>query len=99
MAHSEATSRQHPARHAVGGKTVYGARVGILMMDTLFSRPLGDMGNAESWPFRARFTGWCGVHRRSGSPPRQRPRCSRRSLARPTAWLPMAWMDFRSAAG
>ncbi|MDA0676004.1 MAG: aspartate/glutamate racemase family protein [Proteobacteria bacterium] len=55
MAHSEATSRQHPARHAVGGKTVYGARVGILMMDTLFSRPLGDMGNVESWPFRALY--------------------------------------------
>ena len=38
-------------RHAVGGKTVYGARVGILMLDTKWPRPLGDTGNAATWPF------------------------------------------------
>jgi hypothetical protein len=34
-----------------GGKTVYGARVGILMLDTKWPRPPGDTGNAETWPF------------------------------------------------
>jgi Asp/Glu/hydantoin racemase len=34
-----------------GGKTLYGARVGILMLETRFPRIPGDMGNAETWPF------------------------------------------------
>ena len=34
-----------------GGKTVYGAGVGILMLDTRFPRIPGDMGNAATWPF------------------------------------------------
>ncbi|MHA1564226.1 MAG: aspartate/glutamate racemase family protein [Alphaproteobacteria bacterium] len=34
-----------------GGKTVYGAAVGILMLDTRFPRIPGDMGNAQTWPF------------------------------------------------
>ena len=34
-----------------GGKTVYGARVGILMLDTKWPRPPGDTGNAYTWPF------------------------------------------------
>jgi len=34
-----------------GGKTVYGARVGILMLDTRWPRPPGDTGNAQTWPF------------------------------------------------
>ena len=38
-------------RIAWGGKTLYGARVGILMLDTRFPRIPGDMGNAETWPF------------------------------------------------
>lgn len=36
---------------AWGGKTLYGARVGILMLETRFPRIPGDMGNAETWPF------------------------------------------------
>lgn len=36
---------------AQGGKTVYGAAVGILMLDTRFPRIPGDMGNALTWPF------------------------------------------------
>ena len=36
---------------ARGGKTVYGAAVGILMLETRFPRIPGDMGNALSWPF------------------------------------------------
>ncbi len=34
-----------------GGKTVYGAGVAILMLDTQFPRIPGDMGNAATWPF------------------------------------------------
>jgi len=36
---------------AAGGKTVYGASVGILMLETRFPRIPGDMGNALTWPF------------------------------------------------
>jgi Asp/Glu/hydantoin racemase len=34
-----------------GGKTVYGATIGILMLETRFPRIPGDMGNALTWPF------------------------------------------------
>jgi Asp/Glu/hydantoin racemase len=36
---------------ADGGKTVYGAAVGILMLDTRFPRIPGDIGHAATWPF------------------------------------------------
>lgn len=36
---------------AVGGKAVYGASVGILMLEARFPRIPGDMGNARTWPF------------------------------------------------
>ncbi|MBO6893959.1 MAG: aspartate/glutamate racemase family protein [Roseibium sp.] len=36
---------------ATGGKTVYGASVGILMLEARFPRIPGDMGNALTWPF------------------------------------------------
>jgi hypothetical protein len=39
------------ARIAYGGKALYGARVGILMLETRFPRIPGDMGNALTWPF------------------------------------------------
>ena len=39
------------SRIAHGGKTLYGASVGILMLETRFPRIPGDMGNAETWPF------------------------------------------------
>jgi hypothetical protein len=38
-------------RVAYGGKAIYGARVGILMLEARFPRIPGDMGNAETWPF------------------------------------------------
>ena len=38
-------------RIAHGGKALYGARVGILMLETRFPRIPGDMGNALTWPF------------------------------------------------
>lgn len=34
-----------------GGKAVYGASIGILMLEARFPRIPGDMGNALSWPF------------------------------------------------
>ena len=34
-----------------GGKSVYGASVGILMLETRFPRIPGDVGNAATWPF------------------------------------------------
>ena len=39
------------ARIAHGGKSIYGARLGILMLEARFPRIPGDMGNAETWPF------------------------------------------------
>ena len=38
-------------RIAKGGKSIYGASVGILMLDARFPRIPGDMGNARTWPF------------------------------------------------
>ena len=40
----------HP-RIAHGGKAVFGARLGILMLEARFPRIPGDMGNATTWPF------------------------------------------------
>jgi len=36
---------------AKGGKNVYGAAVGILMLESRFPRIPGDVGNAGTWPF------------------------------------------------
>lgn len=38
-----------------GGKAVYGAAVGILMLEARFPRIPGDMGNALTWPFPVLF--------------------------------------------
>ena len=40
-----------PPRIAHGGKAVYGARLGILMLEARFPRIPGDMGNGSTWPF------------------------------------------------
>ncbi len=38
-------------RIAHGGKSIYGAKLGILMLEARFPRIPGDMGNAGTWPF------------------------------------------------
>ncbi len=38
-----------------GGYTNYGEAIGILMLDTRFPRPVGDIGNALSFPFPVRY--------------------------------------------
>lgn len=38
-----------------GGKAVYGASVGILMLEARFPRIPGDMGNATTWPFPVHY--------------------------------------------
>jgi len=41
-----------PGAHvARGGKAVYGAPLGILMLEARFARVYGEMGNARTWPF------------------------------------------------
>ena len=39
------------SRIARGGKNVYGARVGILMLESVWPRIPGDTGHAGTWPF------------------------------------------------
>jgi hypothetical protein len=39
------------SRIAKGGKAVYGAAIGILMLEARFPRIPGDIGNAETFPF------------------------------------------------
>ncbi len=38
-----------------GGKTIYGANLGILMLETRFPRIHGDIGNANTWPFPVQY--------------------------------------------
>ena len=40
---------------ATGGKAVYGASVGILMLEARFPRIPGDVGNALTWPFPVHY--------------------------------------------
>jgi len=40
---------------ATGGKAIYGASVGILMLEAKFPRIPGDMGNAMTWPFPVHY--------------------------------------------
>ena len=50
-------SASFPARSSIarGGKSIYGAPLGILMLEARFPRIFGDMGNGETWPFPVLF--------------------------------------------
>lgn len=45
-----------------GGYTNYGQPIGILMLDTIFPRPPGDIGNADSFDFHVRYKIVKGAH-------------------------------------
>ncbi len=45
----------HAMQTCYGGKTVYGANLGILMLETQFPRIPGDIGNALTWPFPVQY--------------------------------------------
>src|SRR6202030_2517640 len=47
-AHSTSISTPRIAR---GGKAIYGAPLGLLMLEARFPRIPGDMGNGTTWPF------------------------------------------------
>lgn len=38
-----------------GGRTLYGHALGVLMLDTVAPRLVGDVGNALTWPFPVRY--------------------------------------------
>ena len=45
-----------------GGFTNYGQQIGVLMLDTIFPRPPGDIGNACSYDFPVRYKTVKGAH-------------------------------------
>ncbi|MHC2745099.1 hypothetical protein ACVIWV_000553 [Bradyrhizobium diazoefficiens] len=45
------TPTNSSSRIARGGKAIYGAPLGILMLEARFPRIPGDMGNGTTWPF------------------------------------------------
>ena len=44
-----------PPDKVQGGKSVYGASIGILMLEAQFPRIVGDVGNAASFPFPVHY--------------------------------------------
>jgi hypothetical protein len=55
-----------------GGRTLHGHALGVLMLDTRFPRPRGDVGNATTWPFPVRYKIVNGATRSSASSQEQR---------------------------
>ena len=52
------------SRIARGGKAIYGAPLGILMLEARFPRIPGDMGNGTTWPFPVLYRVVSGASRR-----------------------------------
>ena len=50
-----ADNERQGANIAKGGKALYGASVGILMLEARFPRIPGDMGNTLTWPFPVHY--------------------------------------------
>jgi Asp/Glu/hydantoin racemase len=50
-ARADASDPTRTGAIAKGGKALYGAPLGILMLQARFARIPGDMGNATTWPF------------------------------------------------
>ena len=50
-----ANNERQGANIAKGGKALYGASVGILMLEARFPRIPGDMGNTLTWPFPVHY--------------------------------------------
>ena len=48
---TEISTASAATRIARGGKAIYGAPLGILMLEARFPRIPGDMGNGTTWPF------------------------------------------------
>src|SRR5258708_10442597 len=49
------TTASNTSTVARGGKSIYGAPLGILMLEARFPRIAGDMGNGTTWPFPVLF--------------------------------------------
>jgi Asp/Glu/hydantoin racemase len=54
IGNGEETMGSSPAKVG-GGRAVYGAAVGILMLEARFPRIPGDLGNALTWPFPVHY--------------------------------------------
>src|ERR1700730_4228308 len=59
---------------AHGGKTVYAACVGILMLETRFPRIPGDIGHAVTWPFPVLYKVVRGATGEPGNPAKKNSR-------------------------
>ncbi len=51
----DAAAHMQPDSRLVGGRTLYGLALGIVMLDTRFPRLVGDIGNAATWPFPVHY--------------------------------------------
>ena len=53
--HERLSASREAHSKAQGGKAIYGASLGILMLEARFPRIPGDMGHAGTWPFPVHY--------------------------------------------